>query len=401
MAAQYADRVAESTTTTGTGSITLAGALTGFRAFSTVMSTSDTCFYALQAVDGSGNPTGAWETGLGTYTGTNTLARTTVYASSAGGSAITLAGTTYVFLAPLAATSPQFGPDNGMSMPSAGTTALTTPTGSNLKLVNRTVAGRQMLAEQAPDGGEYLIMPHLGRRQTGLWIPAGNATTVPGVFGITAPTAIGTATARTIMTSNLANRMRRIGYPSSSVAGNFGGIRINAAQFSCGSGTPADGSGVFAMMRWVESDAAPVSGRREFIGLANGLGAPSNVEPNTLTNVVGICQLSTDATQYYWYAAGSSAQTAVAIGTGIGAPAGNSTTAWELTIWAPSAIANTFKLQLTNLSTGVTSTTSFTGAATVVPQSTTLLNVLMWACNNATAAAVGIDVCTLFLETEF
>lgn len=97
MAWQIADRIKETTTTTGTGAMTLAGAMTGFRAFAAVCAVGDKCYYALQAVDGSGNPTGAWETGVGTYSATNTLTRTTILASSAAGAAISLTGTTQVW----------------------------------------------------------------------------------------------------------------------------------------------------------------------------------------------------------------------------------------------------------------------------------------------------------------
>ena len=89
-----ADRVLETSTTTGTGAITLAGAVTGFRAFSAVCATSDTVPYYIEAVDGSGVPTGDWETGLGTYSAANTLTRTTVYASSNSGSAVSFAAGT-------------------------------------------------------------------------------------------------------------------------------------------------------------------------------------------------------------------------------------------------------------------------------------------------------------------
>lgn len=95
-----ADRVFETTTTTGTGALTLAGAVVGFRAFDDVCANNDTAYYSLWAVDGNGNPSGAWETGLGTFTDTDTLTRTTVHASSNAGAAVDLAaGTKYVQLA--------------------------------------------------------------------------------------------------------------------------------------------------------------------------------------------------------------------------------------------------------------------------------------------------------------
>lgn len=100
MALIVADRIKETSTTTGTGAFTLAGAITGFRAFSTVCtSPSDTCYYAIQAFDGSGVPTGDWEVGLGTYSAANTLTRTTVLSSSNAGSAVNFAaGTKQVWI---------------------------------------------------------------------------------------------------------------------------------------------------------------------------------------------------------------------------------------------------------------------------------------------------------------
>lgn len=104
MALIIEDRVAESSTTTGTGAFTLAGALTGFRSFSSVCSTNDTTYYMIEAIDGSGVPTGDWETGLGTYSAANTLTRTTVHDSSNSGAAVNFsAGTKRVMLSPTAA----------------------------------------------------------------------------------------------------------------------------------------------------------------------------------------------------------------------------------------------------------------------------------------------------------
>jgi microcystin-dependent protein len=85
------DRVLESTTTTGTGALTLAGAITGFRAFSAVCAVNDTVPYFIEAVDSLGQPTGDYEWGTATYSGANTLTRTTVLGSSNAGAAVNFA----------------------------------------------------------------------------------------------------------------------------------------------------------------------------------------------------------------------------------------------------------------------------------------------------------------------
>ncbi|WP_260435504.1 hypothetical protein [Burkholderia cenocepacia] len=100
MAFQLQDRVQETTTSTGTGALSLAGAMTGFRTFSSVCANADTFYYGLQAVTGAGVPSGNWEIGIGAYNASgNTLSRTTVLASSNGGAVVNLAaGTTQVWM---------------------------------------------------------------------------------------------------------------------------------------------------------------------------------------------------------------------------------------------------------------------------------------------------------------
>jgi len=81
MALVVKDRVQETTTTTGTGTITLAGAVTGFQSFS-VIGNANTTYYTIAA--GS-----QYEVGIGTYTSSGTtLSRDTILESSNGGSAV-------------------------------------------------------------------------------------------------------------------------------------------------------------------------------------------------------------------------------------------------------------------------------------------------------------------------
>jgi hypothetical protein len=82
MALILKDRVKETTTTTGTGSFALAGAVTGYDSFGQIGS-GNTTYYAVYLDGGS-----EWEVGLGTYTSPSTLARTTILASSNAGSAV-------------------------------------------------------------------------------------------------------------------------------------------------------------------------------------------------------------------------------------------------------------------------------------------------------------------------
>ena len=94
MAFVLADRVKETTTTTGTGTVTLLGASTGYQSFSAIGNANST-YYTIAGQTGS-----EWEVGIGTYTSSGTtLSRTTVIASSNSGSLVTFsAGTKDVFV---------------------------------------------------------------------------------------------------------------------------------------------------------------------------------------------------------------------------------------------------------------------------------------------------------------
>ena len=137
MALVVKDRVQETSTTTGTGTFTLAGAVSGFQSFS-VIGNANTTYYAI--VGGA-----EWEVGLGTYTSSGTtLARNTILESSNGGTAVNFsAGTKNVFVTYPAeeavyqdetntAYAPQFAASNGLNV-NNGTigTSYTFPTGYN------------------------------------------------------------------------------------------------------------------------------------------------------------------------------------------------------------------------------------------------------------------------------
>lgn len=94
MALVIANRVYETSTTTGTGAMTLAGAPSNFQTFSAGIGNGNTTYYAIVHQTSS-----EWEMGLGTYTSSTTsLSRDTVLSSSNAGAAVNFsAGTKNVF----------------------------------------------------------------------------------------------------------------------------------------------------------------------------------------------------------------------------------------------------------------------------------------------------------------
>jgi hypothetical protein len=95
MALVVKDRVKSSTTTTGTGTITLGAAAIGFQAFSVIGDGNTTYYTIVDTVNGT------WEVGIGTYTASGTtLSRDTVLESSNSGSLVSFAaGSKDVFVA--------------------------------------------------------------------------------------------------------------------------------------------------------------------------------------------------------------------------------------------------------------------------------------------------------------
>ena len=94
MALVLLDRVRETTSTSGTGTITLLGAVLGYQSFSAI-GNGNTTYYTITDTNA-----GEWEVGIGTYTSSGTtLSRTTVLSSSSGGSLVSFgAGTKDVFV---------------------------------------------------------------------------------------------------------------------------------------------------------------------------------------------------------------------------------------------------------------------------------------------------------------
>lgn len=297
---------------------------------------------------------------------------------------------------------------NSLTYPSFSTEAIaalftgesdpSAPSSGNLAVYAKAIAGRMMTKQEGPSGLSTAIQPLLARNKVGYWCPQGDSTTLPGVLGYTGLTTVGTVTAAATATTSFYTRMRRLSLVSVSTAAGLASARVNQAQITLGDGN--GNGGFYKIIRFGVSDAATVSGARQFIGISATTGAPTNVEPSTLVNCVGVGNGASDTNLMLYYG-GSAAQTPINLGSSF--PANTlSTDAYELALFSPSSVQAQVYYEVTRLNTGdvVTGVLQDTGGI-ALPSFVQLLTYSWnYRTNNATALAVSLDLMSDYIETD-
>lgn len=293
------------------------------------------------------------------------------------------------------------GTDTGISMKAITTEPSATAAGT-MRLYAKSIAGRLMPKWIGPSGLDQVAQPLIAQNKVAWWNPAGSSTTAPGILGMPALTVVsngGSAlVSKAVATTNLFTRLKRTGVISTTTAGTLGSLYQTVAQYTIGNGSGLGGFTYVA--RFGTSDAATVAGAREFVGMSSSVAAPTSVEPSTLTNSIGIGHGASDTNLKLYYG-GSAAQTPIDLGANF--PANTlSTDMYELILYAPTNSNNTVGYKVTRLNTGNVAEGTFTAATpgTQLPAATTLLAPRFWRTNNATALAVGLDVASLYIETD-
>jgi hypothetical protein len=405
MALVLADRVKETSATGGTGIFTLLGAVNGFQSFG-VIGNNNTTYYAIV-----GQTSNEWEVGLGTYTSSNTrLARTTVYASSNANQLVNFSnGTKDVFVTlPSSVTLTSGDTPSFATLNLTGTTnqissvAVTSfpeaPAENNLKTFATTQAGGYTApAFRNPTNAPVQLQPAFANRRISMVVPQLNVATL-SVVGFPGAAVAGTATTVAVNVAGLYGRAVKVNYVSAATAAAFAAYYFTSGYISLGvPGSPNVG-GFYYVIRFGFADI--VASPRTFIGLASSAIAPTNVEPSTLVNCIGVGQGASDTNLKLYYG-GSAAQTPIDLGINFPTNTQN-TDLYELTLFAPPTVNNTVYYQVVRQNTGQMTSGTLTGTAgTTLPSNNTLLIPRNWRTNNATLSAVRLAIAGIYLETDF
>lgn len=266
----------------------------------------------------------------------------------------------------------------------------TTPV-SGLTTYAKNIGGRQMFAQKGKSGVDYSFQPFFARNSIFSYRANGNATTST-VIGGAAPTGSGTATARNVATTNIFTWFRRLGYITTTTNNSAAGLRSAVLQY--GRGNLAGTGGFHFVARFGISDATLITGARLFVGMTATTAVLGNADPSSFLNMIGVGMDAADTTLQLMHNDGTGAATKVDLG--VSFPESTNTDMFELSLFC-GPNTNEVLYEVVNLTTGVEVSGTIT---TNIPAQNQLLTWQIWRHNATTASAVGVDIVSVYIETD-
>lgn len=264
---------------------------------------------------------------------------------------------------------------------------------SSVTMFTRTIAGRRLPAFVGPAGLDSALQPLLGRNRVCVVQPVAGSTTVTAQGFALSTT--GTATAAAAASTNLHTSLARIDYlvttaATTAVAGWRGST--NGYWF----GNAAGLGGFTFICRWSPATGQSTTTSRHFVGMSNNTGAPTDVQPSSLTNMFGVGWDAADTNMQFMTNDGTGTATKVDLGGSFAVPTTDRPGVWELAMFA-APNSSVLNWQVTNVGTGAVASGT---ATTDRPSNTTFLSPRGYASVGGTNSVIGTTLFGLYVETD-
>jgi hypothetical protein len=183
-----------------------------------------------------------------------------------------------------------------------------------------------MLATIDSTGLDTVLQPHLAKNGYALWKPQFTGTAITAIGGPSL-TATGTATSAPWAATSIHTRVQRVDYLVTAAANNaVAGYRVAAATWR-------GQEGYQMIARACPATGVTTATRRCFIGMQASTAAPTDVNPSTLLNIVGV---GYDAADTNWQVMTNNGTGAAAkIDTGIARPSADRQTMYTVHVFTP------------------------------------------------------------------
>jgi hypothetical protein len=262
------------------------------------------------------------------------------------------------------------------------------------RLFGFNLGSRIIPAAIGPSGGVAPMQSLIGCKKIALWHPNGNATTV-SVFGVPTLTATGTATSAAVATTRFYTALRMIEYlvitPSDTAVA---GWRHGSLQWMLG---PSAGMGGFHFIcRFGPATGVATATNRAFVGLQGGTSAPTDVEPSSIVNTLGVGWDAADDNIQFMHNDGSGTATKVDLGASFPVPTVDRTHVYELAMFCPPNGA-VIGYRLVDLLTGAVASGTVSAD---IPANDQMLAPRGWMSVGGTSSVIGIALVNLYIETD-
>lgn len=248
------------------------------------------------------------------------------------------------------------------------------------------------------DGLLRHLQEDLGEFNLSIYAPNGNGTVV-GLGNLTV-TAIGTAGASNVALNQYGEMRRRIQFAGSAATNSIGGVRGSANMWRVGRDANAPG-GFWAVLTGGNAGGANTT-RRSFMGMIP-TAAFTDVEPSSLTNMIGMGADAADANFQLMYNDASGTATKVDLGSGFARATGSRNYIDELRLYSPNS--NTQSVSYRAIRYGANSKTISAEASgtitTDLPSVSTLLSPAIFESAGGTSTTIAVSVYGILVATEY